>query len=74
MPSGFTRQMVDQLPVNQVVAWKPETHNMDQRAFHALAQHLIELEDAGVIKITDKKPERQSGERLWNIVMFKRIK
>ena len=52
---------------DEVTAAFPEAEISDRTSMNT-------WEDAGVIKITDKKPERQSGERLWNIVMFKRIK
>ncbi|WAC63964.1 hypothetical protein OVA13_04055 [Pseudoxanthomonas sp. SL93] len=66
-------ELVSQLPINRDTRWTPGSLGLDDAAFDAVAQRLLELETMGSIDVMNLSRDANSGLRRLNAIRFMRV-
>ncbi len=66
-------ELLQQLPINRETAWTPGGLGLDQAAFNAVAQRVLELETQGSVDVIKLGRESYSGSARLTAIRFMRL-
>lgn len=66
-------ELVSQLPVNRDTRWTPASLGLNEVAFDAVAQRILELETQGAVDVVNLSRDASDGLRRLNAIRFMRV-
>ena len=66
-------ELVSQLPLHRDTRWTAGSLGLDEAAFDAVAQRLLELETQGAIDVMNMSRDARNGLRRHNAIRFVRV-
>jgi hypothetical protein len=66
-------ELVAQLPINRDTRWTAGSLGLDEAAFDAVAQRLLELETLGAVDVMNLSRDANNGLRRLNAIRFMRV-
>ncbi|HJS34063.1 MAG TPA: hypothetical protein VJ766_01085 [Pseudoxanthomonas sp.] len=66
-------ELISQLPINRDTRWTAGSLGLDEAAFDAVAQRLLELETLGAIDVMNLSRDANNGLRRLNAIRFMRV-
>lgn len=66
-------ELLSQLPINRDTRWTAGSLGLDEAAFDAVAQRLLELESLGAVDVVNMTRDANSGLRRLNAIRFMRV-
>lgn len=66
-------ELLSQLPINRDTRWTAGSLGLDEAAFDAVAQRLLELETLGAVDVVNMTRDANSGLRRLNAIRFMRV-
>ncbi len=66
-------ELLAQLPINRDTRWTAGSLGLDEAAFDAVAQRLLELETVGAVDVMNLSRDASNGLRRLNAIRFMRV-
>lgn len=66
-------ELLAQLPINRDTRWTAGSLGLDEAAFDAVAQRLLELETFGAVDVMNLSRDASNGPRRLNAIRFMRV-
>ncbi len=66
-------ELIAQLPLHRDTRWTAGSLGLDDAAFDAVAQRLLELESSGTVDVTNMSRDARHGLRRLNAIRFTRV-
>lgn len=66
-------ELLAQLPINRDTRWTAGSLGLDEAAFDAVAQRLLELETLGAVDVMNLSRDASNGLRRLNAIRFMRV-
>ncbi len=66
-------ELISQLPLNRDTRWTAGSLGLDEAAFDAVAQRLLELETLGAVDVMNMTRDASNGLRRLNAIRFMRV-
>ncbi|WP_155944455.1 hypothetical protein [Pseudoxanthomonas sp. Root630] len=70
---SLTDELLSQLPINRDTRWTAGSLGLDEAAFDAVAQRLLELETVGAVDVMNLSRDASNGLRRLNAIRFMRV-
>ncbi|MBD9467700.1 hypothetical protein [Pseudoxanthomonas sp. PXM01] len=66
-------ELIAQLPLHRDTRWTAGSLGLDEAAFDAVAQRLLELESSGAVDVMNMSRDASHGLRRLNAIRFTRV-